>query len=189
MLFELAVALAEQLLLADSPPNWISALSLAVKRQRRHFDAREPVSIKDIDGMIALQVAGNLVTMLRTVHGQNAAHELVRAPRIPGYQWIASSWGDFSTGTILVEVKCTSHGFSAADYRQVLMYWLLSYAEAVERGTTEWSHVVLMNPRRCVSLMIAFDELVRVLGAGRSKVELLELFATVVGERAVHRRP
>jgi hypothetical protein len=186
MLFELAVALAEQLWSSDLAPDWHAALSLAVKRQRRHFDAQVPTSLQDIDRAIALQVARNLVIMLKEVQTDAAQQQLVYSPPIPGYQWIASGVGDFAVGTCLIEVKCTGRNFSSADYRQVLMYWLLSYAGAVERSAREWSHVVLMNPRRGFTLTLSFDELVRLLGAGRSKVELLELFATIVDERRVH---
>lgn len=188
MLFELAVALAEQLLSRGGPPEWESAVALAVARQRRHFDARPPESIDGIDKTVALQVAENLTAMLKNVESQGSPRELVFAPAIPGYQWISSSVGDFSVGRTLIEVKCTSRNFSSADYRQILIYWLLSYAGAVEHGTVEWSQVVLMNPRLCTSVTIAFDELVRMLAAGRSKVEILELFSVIVGERRTHQR-
>ncbi|MEI9940191.1 MAG: hypothetical protein WDO69_23480 [Pseudomonadota bacterium] len=182
MLFELAVALAEQLLSGDSL-DWDSALDVAVRRQRRHFDARDPISIHEVDRGVALQVAENLASMLKAAQPSGSPDELLFAPPILGYQWIASTVGDFSIGNTLIEVKCTNRNFSSADYRQILMYWLLSYAGALERGTCEWSRLTLMNPRRCTSLTIESDELVRLLGAGRSKVEILELFVSVVGER------
>lgn len=182
MLFELAVALAEQLLSLDSL-DWETALALAVRRQRRHFDAREPVSVHDVDKVVALQVAENLASMLRDAQPLDSRDELRFGPEIPGYQWIASTAGDFSVGDTLIEVKCTNRNFSSADYRQILIYWLLSYAAALERGTGEWTRLTLMNPRRCTTLTIESDELVRLLGAGRSKVEILELFVSVVGER------
>lgn len=163
MLFELAVALAEQLL-SSAAVDWDSALATAVGRQRRHFDARVPAAIEAIDQGVAFQVAENLASMLRAAVVQDQPLELAVAPPIPGYQWIASSIGDFSVGATLIEVKCTGRNFSSADYRQVLMYWLLSYASALERGTSEWARVILMNPRRCFSLTMEADELVRLLG-------------------------
>jgi hypothetical protein len=187
MLFELSVALAEQLLLPNARPDWEAALALAIKRQRRHFDARTPESLQEVDKDVALQVAENLALMLTESQTLDSPHVLVVAPKIPGYQWISSTVGDFSVGTTLIEVKCTNSNFSSADYRQILMYWLLSYAGALEHGTDEWCRVTLMNPRRCTSLTIASDQLVRLLGAGRSKVEVLELFATIVGERRTHK--
>lgn len=184
MLFELAVAVTEQLL-SRRLPDWDAALLVAVKRQQRHFDAREPVSLRDGDKGIALQVASNLVSMLRRAESE-AREALVIAPTISGYQWIASGVGDFAIGTTLVEVKCTRERFSSADYRQVLIYWLLSYAAAIERDAAEWTQVTLLNPRHAYSVTLRFDELVRLLAAGRSKVELLELFATIVDERRGH---
>ena len=67
------------------------------------------------------------------------------------------------------------------------MYWLLSYADAIERETPEWTHMVLINPRHCTRLTISFDQLVRMLAAGRSKVEILELFSAIIGERKTHK--
>lgn len=187
MLFELAVALAEQMLSAASL-DWESALHLALKRQRRHFDARVPISVEGVDRIVATQVAENLASMLAAVKQAGSDDPLVVAPPIPGYQWIASTVGDFSIGATLIEVKCTSRNFSSADFRQILIYWLLSYADALERGSAEWSRLTLMNPRHCTSLTLSSDELVRLLGSGRSKVETLELFVTVVGERGTHQR-
>jgi hypothetical protein len=188
MLFELAVALAEQLLADPAPPNWDTAIDLAIARQRRYFDARSPQSVDGVDKAIALQVAENLVAMLKEVQQPSGSGEPLRiAPAIPGFRWISSAAGDFSISNTLIEVKCTNRRFSSSDYRQVLIYWLLSYAGAVEHGTAEWSHVILMNPRHCTRFSMSFDQLVRMLAAGRSKVEILELFATIVGERRTHK--
>ena len=63
------------------------------------------------------------------------------------------------------------------------MYWLLSYAKSIEKGTREWSEALLMNPRRNASVRLEITELVDVLSAGTSKVQLLERFLVVVGER------
>jgi hypothetical protein len=66
------------------------------------------------------------------------------------------------------------------------MYWLLGYASSVENGTPEWSDGILMNPRLNFIVKLPFDEIIRVIGAGRSKVELLELFSSMVGARTSH---
>jgi hypothetical protein len=63
MLVELAIAVAEQLLSQDALPNWDVAVSLALMRQRRLFDTCEPTSLREIDKVIALQVARNLTFM------------------------------------------------------------------------------------------------------------------------------
>lgn len=182
MLFEVAVAVAEQLLLG-SEPDWSAALRSGVARQRRHFDARLPEELQDVDKAVALQVAQNLSTMMRIIAADDPNSALVHSPEIPGYQWIASSTGDFAIGNRLIEVKCTNRHFSSADYRQILIYWMLSYLAALERGTGEWTHAVLVNPRSALMVAFPINDLVAVLGGGRSKVELLELFVTVVDER------
>jgi len=135
------------------------------------------------DKTVALAVAGNLATMLRREVATGGDGQLVRSPVIPGYQWVASSVGDFSVGTRLIEVKCTNKLFSSSDYRQTIMYWLLSYARAVEIGTPEWSDIILMNPRLNFIVAMPFDEIIAVAGGGKSKVDLLELFSAMVGER------
>ncbi|MEQ1761340.1 MAG: hypothetical protein ABL986_23775 [Vicinamibacterales bacterium] len=182
MLFEVAVALAEQALRSQEAPDWDAALNLAVRRQKRHFDVLVPAAVEDADRAAASQVASNLVLMLRAECAEDSAVPLVVGPEVPGFEWIASSSGDFSVGRTLIEVKCTRGNFSAADYRQVLLYWLLSFASSVEKRTHEWSRIVLMNPRRCTSVAMTSDELVHLLAAGRSKVEVLELFAAMISD-------
>lgn len=183
MLFEVAVAAGEEFLGGSSLVNWSACLRIAVARQRRHFDARIPDALSETDKTAAFSVATNLATMLAQIRTDAADQVVVRSPAIPGYQWIASGVGDFAVGTRLIEVKCTNKHFSSSDYRQIVMYWLLSYAAAVESGAAEWSEGVLLNPRLNRIVSLPFDEIINVIGAGRSKVELLELFSSLVGDR------
>lgn len=183
MLFEISVAAAEQLITGSPTVDWDSCLEVAVARQRRHFDAQVPEGLSSSDRSAALAVANNLATMLRQQATSATGAELIPSPRIPGYQWIASSVGDFAVGTRLIEVKCTNKHFSSADYRQTIMYWLLSYARSVESGSPEWSEVALVNPRLNFTVTLPFNELITVAGGGDSKVELLERFSAMVGER------
>jgi hypothetical protein len=80
--------------------------------------------------------------------------------------------------------KRTNRRFSSADYRQVIVYWMLGYAASVESGTPEWEEGILLNPRLNLVLSLSFDEIIAVTAAGRSKVELLQLFSSMVGDRA-----
>jgi hypothetical protein len=182
MLFEIAVAAAEQLISGNKEVDWDLCLSVAILRQRRHFDAQAPDALLPADRIAALTVAENLASMLRR-HAAGSEGSLARSPEIPGYQWISSSVGDFSVGTRLIEVKCTNKHFSSADYRQTIIYWLLSYAQSVEVGSPEWSEVVLMNPRLNLIVALPFNEIITVGSGGKSKVDLLELFTAMVGER------
>jgi hypothetical protein len=183
MLFEVAVAAAEQLLDGKRTIDWDLSLNTAVARQREHFDALLPQALSEVDKVVSLQVASNLIAILAHIRAARGDQLLVRAPRIPGYQWIASGVGDFSVGRALIEVKCTNKRFSSSDYRQILMYWLLSYCAAVETGADEWSEGVLVNPRLNLLVRFSFNEIVAVVGAGRSKVELVELFSSMLGTR------
>jgi hypothetical protein len=187
MLFEIAVSAAEQLLSGSVAVRWDTCVRVAADRQARHFDAKPPAALSDSDRTVALQVAQNLRAMLDYLQTRLQDGGLIRSPHVPGYQWIASGVGDFSIGAHLIEVKCTRKHFSSADYRQILMYWLLSYAASLEHGTQEWSHGILLNPRLNLFVMLAFDELIRVVAGSRSKVDLLELFSALIGDRGLQR--
>lgn len=187
MLFEIAVAAGEQLVGGVGCVDWVACLDVAVARQRRHFDARVPESLTETDKLAAIAVGQNLAAMLVHIAGSSPGGVLTRSPQIPGYQWIASGLGDFAVGKRLIEVKCTNRHFSSADYRQTIMYWLLAYACAVEGGPREWSNVVLLNPRLNFVVEMSFNDVLAITGAGRSKVELLQLFSSMVGDRAQQR--
>ena len=60
--------------------------------------------------------------------------------------------------------------------RQILMYWLLYYAASIEHGSDEWSNCVLVNPRLNRLVELSFNEIIGQIAAGRSKIELLEVF-------------
>jgi hypothetical protein len=182
MLFEVSVAAGEQLLAGDDPVDWDICLKVAVGRQRRHFDAKLPDTLSTADKTVARWVASNLVVMLNQIQTETGAGPVVCSPNIPGYQWIASGVGDFSVGTHLIEVKCTNKHFSSSDYRQIVMYWLLTYASSVENGAPEWSDGILVNPRLNHIVKLPFDEIISVIGAGRSKVDLLELLSSMIGD-------
>lgn len=182
MLFELGFA-AGEMLVSSGSVAWGNCVSRAIERQRRHFDARIPERIPDHDREIALRISENLAVMLRELGGNNRPGAVVLAPSIPGFQWIASGHGDFAIGDTLIEVKCAARNFSAPDYRQIAMYWLLSYAGALESSQAEWSEGVLLNPRSGRYVAFRFDDFLRIVSAGRTKVDILELFASMVGTR------
>lgn len=178
LLFELAFAVGEQLVLGNNP-TWGECVATATGRQSRFFDAISPSEISENDQRIARRVANNLVTMVKQV-ATDCNSTYGAAPVIPGFRWIASGTGDFFAGSTLIEVKCIAGNFSAADYRQVVMYWLLSYAAAVETGNDEWRSCVLMNPRTGKLVNIDFDEFIHLTGGGRSKVEILQAFTATL---------
>jgi hypothetical protein len=180
MLFEVAVAAAEQLIAGSLEIDWDMSLTVALRRQKEHFDAKLPSHLAAADKEASLHVARNLVVMLHYLESMFAGEPLVHAPAIPGYQWIASGVGDFALGGDIVEVKCTSKLFSSADYRQIVMYWLLSYSAAIEGRGREWSGGILVNPRLNRVVKCSFDELIDLISAGRSKVELVETFSTMI---------
>lgn len=183
MLFEVAYARAEQIL-DGGLVDWDECLKLALNRQSRYFDAVLPEKLSDIDLFIANQTANNLVKSLSFFHSQNHTAEIIQSPLIPGYQWIAHGQGDFAIGSTLIEVKCSGRNFSSADYRQLLIYWLLSFSSSIEDGIEEWKSGILLNPRSNKYIEIKFDALVKIAGAGRSKIEILELFSSLVGDYA-----
>lgn len=181
MLFELSVAHAERLLNGEGDADWQASLHIAVERQRRHYDAQLPRSLTSLDIQLARWATKNLFKMLESVTDQYPLHKLQLRPKIPGLGWICSGEGDFALGPILVEVKHTDRNFVAGDFRQILIYWLLKYAESLERDEDVWSDCLLINPRRNAALAVNFDYLIRSAATVPSRVELYELLRSVVG--------
>ena len=184
MLFELSMAGAESLLRGDGKPNWDDCLQVAAERQRQHYDAKVPDYLEQSDLHLASHAAHNLVAMLDSVQRQNPDANLESSPVIPGLGWIASGNGDFSLGSMLIEVKHTDRNFVAGDFRQVLMYWLLKYAASIESSDKVWSDCMFLNPRRNSALLFNFDYLLRSASSSSNRVELLELMRSVVGHDA-----
>jgi hypothetical protein len=182
MLFELATVYAEALLNLEEAPPWGSLLARAASKQRLHYDADIPVGLEFSDKAIAKVTGENLIEGLKglVVAKNLGMADIVIAPKIPGYSWISSGVGDFSVGDCLVEVKCSAKNFSSADYRQVLMYWLMSYLHAIEKNSVEWKSFMLINPRLNKCVLVGFDDLVRLVSPGGSKLQLIESFRAAV---------
>ncbi|ASY74588.1 hypothetical protein [Pectobacterium polaris] len=183
MLFEVAYVRAEQML-EEKNEDWNECLSIALRRQSRYFDAVLPDNLSDIEIEIANQTATNIIKSIRYLSEGWSDGNVVRSPIIPGFQWIAQGQGDFSIGQRLIEVKCTNRNFSSSDYRQILIYWLLSFSSSIEGGADEWKTGLLLNPRANKYIEIDFNELVSIAASGRTKLELLELFSSIVGDYA-----
>jgi hypothetical protein len=182
MLFELSIARAERILEGVVEPSWSDCLEVAISRQRLHYDAKIPHRLEQLDIELATHAAGNLVEMLLAVQGQNPEYDLERSPKIPGLGWISSGVGDFSVGSLLIEVKHTDRNFISNDFRQVLMYWLLKYAASIENNQSVWSECLLLNPRRNSALYFNFDDLLNSASASSNRVEVYELLRSIVGQ-------
>jgi hypothetical protein len=182
MIFELSMARVESKMRGGAVASWDECLTVASKRQRRHFDARIPEKLEQEDILVADHAARNLVAMLNSVRAQWSAAILEQAPLVPGLGWVASGHGDFAIGSTLIEVKHTERNFDAGDFRQVLMYWLLRYARTVESDSAMWTDVLLLNPRRNGALLVNYDYLLRSASASSNRVELVELLRSVVGQ-------
>jgi hypothetical protein len=182
LLFELSMVRTELLLEGLSDPKWEDCLEKALERLSLHFDVRAPERLEQCDLEVASIGSHNLYEMLTRIHSQNPSEQLEKSPAIPGLGWIASGVGDFSLGPILIEVKHTDRNFISGDFRQVLMYWLLKYAGAIENTGNIWSDVLLLNPRRNAGLLVKFDYLLRSASANSSRIELFELLRSMVGQ-------
>ncbi|WP_337058283.1 hypothetical protein [Pseudomonas sp. USHLN015] len=178
MLFEVAMVVAESRLKGEVFPGWDQMLVRATNKQRFFYDADLPLTLSEPDRKVATMVAEGLVHSLNyyaVLKGVDFGG-LKISPKIPGFNWIASGVGDFSLGDSLIEVKCSGKNFSSADYRQVLMYWILSYLYALETGAEYWRVCVIINPRLNRMLEIDFDDLLGFMSPWGSKIELLEAF-------------
>jgi hypothetical protein len=189
MLFEISFARAEEIVSGSADPDWEKCIDVALERQMRFFDAERPTSIEKEDFAVAEWVGNNLAKMLYEIHAVTPVEKIIVSPKVLGYQWISEGYGDFSIGPKLIEVKCTNSRFRAADYRQILMYWLLSFAAAIEDKGDEWTSCILLNPRINLAVEVSFDELISIAAAGRSKVEILELFSAIIGDYATKSLP
>lgn len=181
MLFELGYTVGERLL-TGTEIDWDECFETTVRRQRAFFDARLPDQLDAGDQVLAEITGRNLSTALKAM-SQKRSLPVVLRPGIPGFEWISSGHGDFSLGQTLIEVKCSAKRFSSPDYRQVAIYWLLSYAAAIERRGEEWQDFVLLNPRSGVTVSMRFDAFLSVISSGRTKVDILQLFQSLVGSR------
>ena len=180
MLFEIAVVMAERSITDGSAPPMVECVNLALVRQRTHFDARIPPPLSDLDEQIAMVAASNLVSMLRDYANQISAKEVIVRPNVPGFGWIGSGVGDFAIGSVLIEVKHTDRNFISNDYRQILLYWLLSYAKGMETGEFCWSHYLLLNPRLNRAAYGSFDRLISSASGGLSRLEIYEYLRAIV---------
>jgi hypothetical protein len=184
MLFELGYTVGEALLDGEASIDWPSCFAETLRRQREYFDAKLPDQLTAWDQALAETVGRNLANSM-TEMSRASGHPVVIRPRIPGLEWIASGYGDFAIGRTLVEVKCSVKRFSSADYRQVAIYWLLSYAASVEGHEAEWEDFVLLNPRSGEKVSMKFNTFLSIISGGRTKVDILLLFQSLVGSRLV----
>lgn len=183
MLFEMAAVRADWLLLAsDRTDDRDACKEIAWKRQSKFYDANKPAVITDEDWAAVECVSVSLYRALCVIGEERGAH-VTNSPRVPGCQWIESSVGDYAAGDCLVEVKCISGNFGAADYRQILIYWMLSYVASLEAGGVVWRTAVLLNPRKGLQVQIDFPEFLTIVGRGASHVELAQRFLAILGER------
>lgn len=180
MLFEIAVAQAEQILRGDEEVSLSRSVTIATHRQQRHFDARPPQPLSEIDQAIIVWVANNLVSMLNDFAGQQHAISIAIRPKIPGFGWIGTGLGDLAVDDVLVEVKNTDRNFIANDYRQILMYWILSYAKGLEVGAEVWSKYLLLNSRLNRAVFGSFDALIESASGGLSRIQVYEYLRTIV---------
>jgi len=182
MLFELGCTVGERIVEGVPNIDWTSCFAETLRRQRAYFDAELPEQLAEGDQILADTVGTNLASAIMEM-SRSSERAIVIRPRIPGLEWIASGNGDFSLGGTLVEVKCTAKRFSSADYRQVAIYWLLSFAASIEGHGDEWQDFVLLNPRSGATVCMKFDSFLSIISSGRTKVEILQLFQSLVGSR------
>ena len=181
MLFELGYSVGERLLKKNNI-DWTECFEVTLKRQSVYFDAKLPDQLDRGDQVIAEIIGWNLSNALKTISHERGMPVIFR-PHIPGLEWISNGRGDFALGRTLIEVKCTAKRFSSPDYRQVAIYWLLSYAAAIEGRGEEWQDFILLNPRRGEMLSLCFDNFLSIISSGRAKIDILQLFQSLVGSR------
>tara|TARA_R110000824_G_scaffold218882_2_gene405649 strand:+ start:3951 stop:4703 length:753 start_codon:yes stop_codon:yes gene_type:complete len=179
MLFELSVSYVEAILQGNHSPIWTECLEESARKQRLHYDAKIPVTLEPSDLRVAEHAAFNLLHMLNWIKSSDQHSVLEIEPKIPGMGWISSGRADFCFGKTLIEVKHTDRNFLSRDFRQVLMYWLLKYAQSIESGDQIWTDLLLLNPRRNSAIILKFDYLLSSASANSNRVELSELLRSI----------
>jgi hypothetical protein len=179
LLFETAVVRAEAILADNEERDWGDCLQIALERQRRHFDAKTPPQMAKSDEDVADWTATNLVAQIRRIE-EIYGYGIQARPTVAGFGWIATGVGDFACNPLLIEVKNTDRNFISADYRQVLIYWLLKYSATLQFGEDMWTEFALINPRRNYAVFGRFDELIIAASGGHSRVEVYEYFRSIV---------
>ncbi len=182
MLFELGYVVGEHLLQGTKTIDWDACFQETLRRQRAYYDAKLPKKFEEHDQAIAAIVGSNIAQLLTQI-SRECSQQINVKPKILGFEWIATGYGDFSVSKNLIEVKCSAKNFSAADYRQVAIYWMLSYAASIEGRGEEWEDFTLLNPRSGHMVKMRFDIFLNILSSGRTKVDILQLFRTLVGSR------
>lgn len=183
LLFEVACVRVDRLVEKDADSgNPQSCLAEAWRRQSRFYDAQYVESIDEHDWSVACKVGDSLHDALVN-ESRSRRQPLVVRPLVAGCQWIAGSCGDYSTGDCIIEVKCIAGNFSGADYRQVLIYWMLSLIADVEGRGEVWKRAVLINPRRKLVVDLDLQNFLTVVGRGATHIEMMQRFLSVVGER------
>lgn len=181
MLAELAAARAEQYFNKGTTNDWNECLNIALEKQRKHFDAILPERLYDHDRQVASQLAENIISMLVHIQSKINNQPIIFRPNIPGFHWIASGVGDYAVGNSLIELKCKKQNFGVSDFRQVLMYWVLSYIAQLENNSNdEFNNIFLVNPRLNQMLELSFDDIIKITAAGRSKKAIVEDFTTLI---------
>lgn len=181
MLFEFAYAIGEQKIKLEVNIDTQACFELAKIRQAKYFDFIPLFyeEITELDIEIATVIGENLASML-SQYSQKLKTSIITEPKIYGFEWVSNSQGDFALNTTLIEVKCINSNFSVADYRQVLVYWLLSYIKSLKSNVKEWDNIILMNPRLNKVVEITVDDLLFEISGGQSKIEIVQMFSSII---------
>lgn len=176
MLFEIAYVLAEKKL-EKLPITMELCIGEAIDRQQRFFDAVPPKNLSDSDLELVELTSQNLVQGLLFL---SDGARVLKEPAIPGMGWVSSGVGDFAFAQTLVEVKCSATNFSASDYRQILLYWLLKYADVIGKNESVWENGILFNPRRNRVIKMDFLTLHSLVSNDRTLIETIELLQSIM---------
>lgn len=172
MLFEFASVLANQKALGQTP-NVDECIQIARKKQLRYYDVGQTDNLSETDILIANQTSDNLIKFFEKIN-LNYKELIEVEPLIPGLNTISSGKGDFSINENFIEVKCLKKNFSAPDYRQILFYWLLRYADSIESGHGEWTTGYIVNPRRNLYVNFEFEEILNFVSDRSNKLKILQ---------------
>lgn len=178
-IYEMGYAKANQII-SGEPENWQVCHQKAYEKQSRFYDFNSPHHPTEEDKKIIEKLARNLVQILISLK-QTPNENIILNPEIAGFSWIANSRGDYAISSSLIEAKCSKSDFSMADFRQVLIYWLLSYLDSLKsQNNNEWENLILVNPRLNKILKINVETILPVISDDKSKPEIVHKFRELI---------
>lgn len=142
----------------------VASLSQAVADVEREFEALEGVQGADFrltpdEEYEAASIGNRLVEAIPEYLPKQDIFQ--HRPRLRGLGALTDCYADMAFGTTLVEVKSGERNLRSIDFRQIIIYYVLSSMR--EEGSYNYCYIV--NPRQGYRIFFNFDSLIAAVSA------------------------